>query len=192
MLKLDVLSLLFAVLTPATPAIGPFHSAVDDFGQAYYATLADPTTPIALGPYQTFALPASNVLPAIDGASTLIFVTSNSGRYTLGNPAMFILSSDSEEGFVSDSSWYCKGYGPTAGVYQADWPKIGNAQSLLITALTNEEYKKWPKGVELSPNLSFIWGLVEDIPLEANNLWAAGLEPDYPENPPRNAICIKR
>ena len=125
--------------------------------------------------------------------STIIFVASNSGRYTSGNPAAFIFSSDPVPNtIISDASWFCKGYGPSKTFSQEEWPTNENAGSLINGALTANAYQQWPKAVELPFYGSYGNQVVENIPLQAKYIWAAGPEPGYPENPPRNVICVKR
>lgn len=104
---------------------------------------------------------------------------------------MFSTDPSAPKQFVSDASWYCQGYQETPGVAQEDWPKLDNAYSFINAAMSGNNYTKWTSAVELSPNYSFEWGTQESIPLQSKYVWAAGVEKNKPENPPRNIICVK-
>merc|ERR1711970_285705 len=169
----------------------PMFVTVDDVGQFYYV---QNNVVNKLGPQLRNWKHADAVKGVPDDADYIAIAASNFGSWhtgnPAGNPAGILLSTgvdnDAARQIVTDTSWKCKAFR-----YIRDtkiWVSTVEDEVMKLPS----EYTKLRNAVAISPNLSWTWGMVDNIQLGAQWIWYPGYDGGAKPITPNNVICIKK
>ena len=181
--------LLVLTVLPIQCELGPLFASVDNFGQLY--SVEGGVVKKEGNLLKNWRRPAE-LLGISENSEYIAIAASNGGTWNKYNPAGILLSTGSDvasdQQIVTDSSWKCEGFenNGNARTWPANSDRINDIEKLV------DGYENLLDAVELAPNLSGIWGTVENIQLGAQRIWFDGFGPDSNGFPPNNVICIKK